>query len=274
MINLVLISLFFIWAIFASIEDFKKREVENWLNYSLAIFALGLRFFYSLFTNDFSVFYFGMFGLLVFLALGNLLYYSRMFAGADAKMMIAMGAILPMANSINSNIKIFLTFLFLFLIVGGIYGIVWTIFLSIKNKNKFKKEFFKNCKKNKKKLTLSTIVGILLMALFKINPLFLITGIGIFFVPILYAYSKAVDKVAMVKLLPSEKLTEGDWLVHDIVIGKEKIKANWDGLTKEEIDKIKKFKKKVLVRYGIPFIPVFPLSFLLTLYVLTKFINI
>jgi len=49
-IFLVLLGL--IWIIFAVVQDIKKKEIANWLNFSLIIFALGFRFFYSLFENS------------------------------------------------------------------------------------------------------------------------------------------------------------------------------------------------------------------------------
>ncbi|MBU2053223.1 MAG: prepilin peptidase [Nanoarchaeota archaeon] len=95
-----LIVLGFVWIIFASVQDLKNKEVANWLNFSLIIFALGFRFFYSLFyRGGFSFFYQGLIGLGIFFVLGNLLYYGRMFAGGDAKLMIAMGAVLPFSES-------------------------------------------------------------------------------------------------------------------------------------------------------------------------------
>lgn len=263
MINFVLVVLFLIWVTFASIEDLKKREVEDWLSYSLILFALGFRFFYSLFYEDFSVFYFGLFGFLIFFVLGNLFYYSKLFAGADAKMMIAIGTILPIEKTFLKNLEIFLVFIFLFLIVGAIYGIVWTVFLSIKNRKRFKKDFLKRFSNSKKVLLITSVVGIFFLLLVKFSNVFLIISFGFFFIPLLYIYSKSVDEVAMVKKVLPEKLTIGDWLVEDIKIGKEKIKAKWDGLTKEEIEKIIKNKKEVLIRYGIPFIPVFFISFIL-----------
>lgn len=273
MINLVLIILFLIWAIFASIEDLKKREVEDWLSYSLIVFALGFRFFYSLFYEDFSVFYYGVFGLAIFFALGNLFYYSKLFAGADAKMMIALGTILPMETTFIKNLEIFLIFIFLFLIVGGIYGIVWTIYLSIKNRKEFKKDFAKRFFNSKRILIATFSIGIFLILLAKISPVFFILSLGFLFIPTLYIYSKSVDEVAMVKKVKPKKLTVGDWLVKEVKIQKGKIKANWDGLTKEEIKKLIKNKKEVLVRYGIPFIPVFPISFVLLIF-LKSFINL
>ncbi len=57
--NVLFLSvLAFVWISFAVIFDLKKREIPNWLNFSLIIFAIGFRFFYSLFLEvGFAFFY-------------------------------------------------------------------------------------------------------------------------------------------------------------------------------------------------------------------------
>jgi Flp pilus assembly protein protease CpaA len=47
-----LIVLAVVWIGAATICDLKSREVPNWINFSLIIFALGFRFFYSLFSQN------------------------------------------------------------------------------------------------------------------------------------------------------------------------------------------------------------------------------
>jgi Flp pilus assembly protein protease CpaA len=47
----VLFFLAFTWITFAVVQDLKTREIANWLNFSLVIFALGIRFFYSFFSE-------------------------------------------------------------------------------------------------------------------------------------------------------------------------------------------------------------------------------
>ena len=137
-----LFTLGLIWIIFATIEDLRTREISNWLNFSLIIFALGFRFFYSLFeAGDFSLFYQGLIGYGIFFVLGNLLYYSRMFAGGDAKLMISLGAILPIFPDFISNLKLFFIFFMLFLVVGAIYGLFRSITIGLKNFDKFEKVF-------------------------------------------------------------------------------------------------------------------------------------
>lgn len=265
MIEVVLICLAFVWIIFASIEDIKKREVEDWVSYSLIIFALGFRFFYSLFYNDYSVFYMGLIGLFIFFILGNVLYYCRTFAGADAKLMIALGAILPISSSFVTNLKFFILFLFLFFLVGGVYGIIWSLVLSVKTFKSFKKDFSLRFSKNKRIILLAFCFGLILMAFgFSYSPLFMFGAI-VFVIPYLFVYAKSVDSCCMQKKVMPSKLTVGDWLVSDVKVGKRIIQANWDGLLLEDIKLLVKNKKKVLVRYGIPFIPVFLISLILFL---------
>ena len=104
-----------IWIISASVQDLKKREIANWLSFSLIIFALGFRFFYSFFTGDFNFFYQGLIGLGIFFVLGNLFYYARIFAGGDTKLMIALGPILAFKDKFISNLEIFALFFLIFI---------------------------------------------------------------------------------------------------------------------------------------------------------------
>jgi len=262
-----LICLGVVWVVAAVIQDFKTHEVANWLSISLIIFALGFRFFYGLFGfndgTDFSFFYQGLVGLGIFTVLGTLLYYGRVFAGGDAKLLMALGTVLPWYSNLSDNLYLFLWFLILFLISGAIYGMLMGISLGVKNKKLFKKEFRKQFQKYKKKILVFLIFGILFLGISFFAFEFLILGIGFFVFPYLYLLAKSVDEACMVKNISPNKLTEGDWLYKDIKIGNKNIKANWDGLSKEEISLLKKNKKKVLVKYGIPFTPSFLIGFIL-----------
>src|SRR3989344_3031111 len=106
-----------IWTLAASIQDIKKREVANWLNFSLVAFALAYRAFYSVITNNYKFFLFGALGFILFLILANMLYYAKAFAGGDAKLLIAYGAILPFSGYLNI-IFLSITFLLLLFSVG------------------------------------------------------------------------------------------------------------------------------------------------------------
>lgn len=259
-----LLVLAFAWIVFAVMQDLKKREVANWLNFSLIIFALGFRFFYSLFSaGNFSFFYQGLIGLGIFFMLGNLFYYGRMFAGGDAKLMIALGAVLPFSENFLANIKIFILFFFIFLFVGVFYSLTVSIILSLKNLKSIKKEFCKQLNKKRKLIYPSMFLGLILMVLGFFEPLLFSLGSFIFILPYFYIYAKTVDEVCMIKKVKTNQLVEGDWLYKDLKVGSKVIKKSWDGLSKEEIKAIKKKYKEIKIKQGIPFTPVFLFSFLI-----------
>lgn len=250
-----------LWIIFACVQDLKTTEISTWLNFSLAIIALAFRFLYSLFElGDFSFFYQGFWGLLIFFALGNILYYSKMFAGGDARLMYALGAILPISNDFFLNVQNYIFFLFLFLLVGAIYGILVVIYFGIRNFSKLKIEYKKQFKQRKRMTILATAFSILFLFLSFYNIYFVYFAGFLFFLPYFYLYVKSVDEACMVKKVKPSKLMLGDWLYRDVEVGNKKIKANWDGLGEDDIKMLEK-KKFVWIRTGVQFAPVFLVSF-------------
>ncbi|MDA3836935.1 MAG: A24 family peptidase [Nanoarchaeota archaeon] len=259
----VLWAMAIIWIVFATVEDIRTREIANWLNLSLAVFALGFRFFYSLFEmGDMSFFYQGAIGLGIFFALGNVFYYGKMFAGGDAKLMMSLGAILPIYGTFYANVKVFLLFLFLFLIVGALYGLIVSVTYGFINFSRLKKELKKQINKNRSFISKFIILaGVILISSFVIEEFFYF-GIFVFVMPYFYLYIKSVDEACMIKNIKPSKLTVGDWLYEDVNVGRKLIRATWDGVSEEDIKLLQK-KDKILVRYGIQFAPVFLISFLL-----------
>lgn len=257
-------SLALIYIIFAVLQDIKTREIANWLSFSLIVFALGFRFFYSLFQlGNFSFFYNGLIGLGIFFIIGNILYYGRVFAGGDAKLMIALGTILPISPEMFSNLNIFFNFLLVFLSVGFAYVLILSAMLCIKHFKSFRKEFSNQLKKNKKLMLALIFFSIILLALGFLEKMFFILGVLIFFSSYLYLYSKAVDEVCMIKKIKTKDLREGDWLYSDLKIGNKKLRAKWDGINKKDIKQIIKRYKEVKIRQGIAFSPVFLISFII-----------
>ncbi|MDP3965974.1 MAG: prepilin peptidase [archaeon] len=253
----------FAWILYAAVSDIRTREIPNWLNFSLILFALSFRFFYSLFNlGDFSFFYQGLIGLLIFFILGKILYYGRMFAGGDEKLMIALGAVLPVFSNFSDNLRVFLIFFLLFFFVGAVYGIFGSLFISVKNKGLFKKGFKKLFRENKRFVALSIVLGItsLIMGFF-LFPFFYL-GLFLFIFPYFYLFIKSVDEFCMVKEVPISTVTPGDWLYRDVKVGNKTVRATWDGLSEEDIKLLRK-KRKIKIRFGLVFAPVFLISFAL-----------
>ncbi|NCN86601.1 hypothetical protein GW932_02110 [archaeon] len=259
-----------IWIIFATVEDIRTREIANWLNFSLVIFALGFRFFYSLFElGSMNFFYQGLIGYGIFFVLGNLFYYGKMFAGGDAKLMESLGAIIPIYNNFYSNLELFFYFILLFLFVGAIYGFLVSAFYGIKNFSRLRKEFKVQLDKHRQNIIIALVFASLFLIIGFFYSMFFYLGLFVFILPYFYLYVKSVDEACMIKNVSPSKLTLGDWLYEDVKIGRKKVKATWDGLTLEDIELLKN-KEKVLIRYGVQFAPVFLISFIL-LFVTVQF---
>jgi len=264
----ILTVLAFIWLIFAIVQDFKYREIANWLNFSLAIFAMAARLFYSIFLNNYDYFFFGIFGLAVFFIVGHLFYYVRIFAGGDAKLLIAFGAVVPFANTFYENSLIMMLFIFALLFLGAFYSLIYSLILSYLNYKKFTKEFARQVRINEKYFYLAVFFGVVLsvIVLFSGETAFFAFPLLILLFPLLLVYAKAVETSCMIKYVDAKSLTIGDWLVDPLKIKNKVIKPNWEGIDEKQVKFIKKYyKKKVLVKYGVPFSPSFILAFIFLL---------
>lgn len=271
----ILIILALVWILVAIIQDFKSREVANWLNFSLIIFAIAVRLFYSIFSNNYNYILFGLFGLAVFFVVAHMFYYARLFAGGDAKLLIALGAVIPFADTLYTNVLIFLVFIIALFFSGAIYSLIYSFILTLINVKKFTKEFTKRFKSNKKYFYGSLIFAILfLISSFFFGILMLIAAGLIFIFPYLYVYVKSVEQACLVKEVSVKELTVGDWLVKNIKVKGKLIKPGWEGLDEKDLKFIQKnYKQKVLVKYGVPFTPAFLFGFLFIVYVYLRHPN-
>lgn len=260
-----LFALGIIWTLVATIQDLKKREIANWLNFSLIAFALSYRAFYSVMTKNFNFFLLGLISFILFFILAYAFYYAKVFAGGDAKLLMGYGVLLPIEN-FKTLLPFALTFIFALFLIGAAYSLIYSVGIVIKNKKQFKKEFSQEMKKNKSLLFFSLFffIAILIASIFYKTVLVLLL---ISPIPVIYIYTKALDK-CMLKLIPANKLTEGDWLENDVFINKKiTIKKTVHGLSLEDIKILKKYKRSVLIKEGIPFTP----SFLITLLIMVFF---
>ncbi|MBS3175429.1 prepilin peptidase [Candidatus Woesearchaeota archaeon] len=270
-----LIVIAFIWLIFAAIVDIKKKEVPNWLNYSLIAIGFGARIIYSLIFNDYKIFLFGIIGFIACFIFGNLMYYTRQWGGGDAKLIMGLGAMFgdyKIGSIINQNIELpFLVVLIINILLAGlVYSIFYSIFLAIKNKEKFVKAW--NKEKSYLIIGIITIATILSVGLyFSIDELFatiivfLILIFSVLFVSLIFI--RAVEQSCLINYIGVNKITEGDWLFSDVKVKNRIICYSKNtGLSIEDINQIKKSKiRKVLIKEGIPFVPAFLLGFIMTI---------
>ena len=274
MLDYILVVIGVVGLIFASICDIKTREVPDWLSYSLILSGLSLRGIYSLNIWDFSYFLNGLVGFGVFFGIGMGLYYTKQWGGGDAKLLMGLGALfgsypLSLLDYFNPVLDFnFLVIIFLNLvIVGSLYGLVWSFVLVFKNFGEFFSKFRKVEKKFREFLYID-LLAVLLVLIF-VDELKLFFVLVVLF-PIVMFYLlvglKIIEKISFVKIVPVGDLVEGDWIVDDIFYNGKKIySCKSPGVTKRQIFVIKKVKNTVKVREGVPFVPSIAISVFISL---------
>jgi len=267
----LLFGVAFVWLISSCYVDIKKREVPDWLSYSLIAFGLGTRLIYSLIFKDFSIIIGGVLFFLIAFLFSIFMYYTKQWGGGDSKLIMGLGAVIGSFKTeiLGFNIPIFVLFVFSIFFFGSIYSLIYSIILAFNNR----KEFVKEWKKIKYYYFLIIILlglCVSILSLFMLQNIYriFVFGVGLFLIILFYLFSfiKTVENCCMYKIRDVGKLVEGDWLAKDVVVNKKILCSSKSlGLTKKDINNLKKLKvKRVLLKEGIPFVPSFLIAFIFT----------
>lgn len=273
MINYIVFSFVFLAFFLASIEDIKKREVYDALNYCFCFFIVLIALFDCFLSSSFEPLKYVLFGLFVGLFFGTILFYLGIWGGGDAKFLSGFGAsIYYFRLFFNENIFLgnffdflkiyilpkFLLFFDLFLDFLFVINICFFCFFV------FRFFFVKNFYEFYNLFFCFLIFNLIFASIFlSINFYFLLFFCFLSFVLVFFAKEDLFlnffvrYKKDIFKLKKNDILDSNLELNSKVIINREKVK--W-GLEKHDILKIKKvFKKnfKVNLRF------ILPLSFLL-----------
>jgi len=278
MLEFIVYVVIIVALIAASVNDIKTREVPDWLSYSLIAIGFAVRLIFSLIYSEPVYILEGLFGFGVFLGLSLLLFYAGMWGGGDSKLLMGLGAMLGLSytNVLESFIVIFFIMM---MFAGSIYGLIWSMMLALSHKKKFVR-MFKAIFHHEKIHVFRRVLAVFLVAALILylltfqsyNPYLNMAYVLLLFLVLLIFYlwifSKAVEMACMYKWVKPAQLTEGDWIVNDVVVRGKRITGPKDlGIEKEQIAKLMKLKvKNVLIKEGIPFVPTFLIAFVLTLF--------
>jgi Flp pilus assembly protein protease CpaA len=252
--------------------DFRVREVPDWLNYGLMFIGFGLRIIFSVVYHDADFIIQGLLGFGAFFLIALVMFYAGQWGGGDSKMVMGLGALLGLQLSIDSFL---IGFMINIVIFGALFGMLFSFYLVAVNLKPFLAEFSKKFgeRKREKWVVWLAALAILIVSVFVPYyirvPVVVLAGMILlsFYV---FVYLKAVEQAAMIKWVEPERLTEGDWVVEDVVVGKKRICGPKDlGLEMAQIKRLIALKrqgkvKKILIKYGIPFVPSFLMAFIVT----------
>ena len=165
------------------------------------------------------------------------------------------------------------------IIVGALIGIIYALIIIIKKFKEFIKQLRLNAKEYKLSLSLFIFFGILIFILsyqqqnnllkailYSLSTFLLIT-------PILHLIFKSIENISMIKTIKVNKLTPGDWIIDKAI--RNKFNISTLGIEEEQILKLKSSNiKQVKVKEGIPFVPMFLIAYLLTMFNINILITI
>lgn len=249
-------------------------EIPDDLSHALIILGIFFSFLEAQIQFNFQILMNSLIYGISFLAFGFLLYKLGQWGGGDAKVLASVGFFSPLLSTfLNQPLTSFaFGYLMNVFVIGAVYMIFYSIVLAFMNR-KIMSNFLQNAKSSSKVIVISfcflfLIVALLNLHLFKIFGIYvelnsiLLNSFLICFSAtclfLLWIFVKSVENVAFKKRIPTSRLKVGDVLLESKV---------WEGLTEEEVKRIKKSGKKfVWIKEGVRFAPTFPLALIFTLF--------
>ena len=262
MLELLLLAIAIIGSFAAGFYDLKTSNVPDKLCISMIILGLIIHIISGIITKDFTMFLYSLLFGGMFLAFGFLMYYTGQWGGGDGELLVVIGVLLPNLSLTYSHFPFALSFFINSFFIGAFYSIFYSFIIVYKNP-KIAKSFFKNLKGFMLiPLLFFFCLSILLLAVSQY--LASLVSFLFFILIVFYKFSKSIEQ-GFYKRIPVSKLKVDDMIGEDIP--KLKIYKNIiRGLTKEEVRKIKRIKKYVIIKEGIRYGLVFPLTLLFTLF--------
>ncbi len=260
--GIILVVIALIVLLIATYTDFKTGEVPDWLSLSFIISALGIRLIHSVVYSDWLYFLYGLIGFGVMYGFGLLIYYSRQWGGGDAKILMGLGAAFATAPfAYSGNIPYLAALTANIFIAGGVYGLLWGVYVFFSQFGRATKAMKDNMLRYKKKYIamLAAAIAVFVSSFFfNSGSRFLLMLAPPLFIAymLLYVFIKSTEAAGMHERVPVSKLTEGDWIANDVKAKGKLICSRKDpGITKEQIKLLKKAGvKRVVIKKGIKFL--------------------
>lgn len=254
----------------ATYTDIRWREVPDWLSYSAIAAGLGIRGIMSILALDASLIISGVIGLGLMFLLGMAMFYLGQWGGGDSKALMGLGSLLGIELSFQSDL---LAFLISLAVVGGVYGLLWTLGMAVRYRDRLGSSLRLHF--SKRAVRIPGILMLILCAfgigfsIFFSNPILAVLALALPLFYFLLVSMKTIETCCFVQELATNALTEGDWIARDIIVKGERICGPRDlGISKKQIKTLKRYHiKNVQVKVGMPFLPAFLIAYIVVLVV-------
>jgi len=265
--DLWLITIGAVGLIVGSITDLQKREVADWVNYSLLFAGLGLRALYAAQAGNLWYLVAGIIGAIIMFSIALFMYYTGQWGGGDAKMLMGLGALFATFQPVTilgmtpvfgdellftltifpeGTTLLFLPLLFInIMIAGAIYGLLWSLAQAVRYRSALRHNM-KTALDNpalKKQRYISWIIAAITIIIALTLPmpqraiLLGITAVALLYVP-LRTFIKAVETSAMIRTMSLDDITEGEWVTEEITHGGRKVADARTTITADIIKKL------------------------------------
>lgn len=249
--------------------DIRYTEFPDWLPYSMIILALVVKGISSYVENDWWILGNSVFVGVIFLALGLLLYFSKQWGDGDAWLLGALGFLFPGQPGFGPKtfLPFPLTLLLNFLLVSLVYLIIYSIAIGMKNRG-INRKYLEYLRKEKRRFVGFSLFffavswGFALFTYFwfsleivNVTQMIMLPFLLTFILFFSY-YAKMVEGNLFKREIRTSELKEGDVILD----------GKWRGLTQKEVREIKREKKRVWIKEGVRFAPVFVITMLISLF--------
>ena len=266
----ILLLVAFVGSTLAGIIDLKTTEIPDKIPYVMMGIGIIGNLVKSYLVWSYTPIALSFLVGLLFLGFGFLLYYTGQWGGGDAKILSAVGFLLPQFSSAKTFFPFPVSFFFNVFFVGAFYMIGYIVVMTLMNR-KIISRFVDDIKSKIKELVflnVCVIIFLVIFGLFTTKHLQIITLHEMFIFGLvviamtfgmftLWRFGKTVEEIGFKKRIKVSELREGD------VLNDSKV---WEGLTKKQIKKLQKSEKKyVVIKEGVRFAPAFPLALLITI---------
>jgi Flp pilus assembly protein protease CpaA len=244
--------------------DLKTSNMLDQLAWAVIAIGIGLHAYESYVTGNWFILQWCLIVVGLFFVFSLFMYYRGYWGGGDGEMLISYGALLPFG--VNNSLYFPLALFINIFVVGGVYSLIYGLARVRMNKTLWKK-LKKEMEDYEFRIITCTVLLTFSLALFLTGSKFysfpLVLSLLLAYKPLL-RFGRFVETKVFKTRIPVSKLKVDDVLGEDIPelnLSSKLVR----GLTEEEVKKIKKVRKYVVIKDGVRFIPVFPLALLLSL---------